>query len=65
MLMSFHMPGRSGTASDGTVTLASQARLEAQEQAASVRAYDYGHVAILASPEVRERLNALLAQRFR
>jgi pimeloyl-ACP methyl ester carboxylesterase len=65
MLMSFHMPGRSGTASDGTVTLASQARLEAQEQAASVRAYDYGHVAILASPEARERLNALLAQRFR
>ena len=64
LLFGFHMEGRAGAASDGSVSVASQARLEAQEQAASVRALDYGHVGILSSAEAVARVNGLLAARF-
>lgn len=65
MMFGFRMSGLGSTADDGSVTVASQARLEAQEQAASVRAFDYGHVEILHSPEAVARLNRLLVGRFR
>ncbi len=64
MLFGFRMSGRGRLADDGTVSVASQVRPEAQEQAATMRALDQGHVEILRSPEARERLNFLLAQRF-
>lgn len=65
LMFGFHMSGRGRTAADGSVTVASQARLEAQEQAASVRAFDRGHVEILSAPEAVERVNRLLAETFR
>ena len=49
---------------DGSVTVASQARVEAQEQTLSIRAWDYGHVDIRHSPEVVERMNLLLDDHF-
>jgi hypothetical protein len=64
MIFGFRMRGSSAIADDGTVSVASQARLEAQEQAQSIRALDYGHVPILHSPEAIERLNGLLERRF-
>jgi pimeloyl-ACP methyl ester carboxylesterase len=64
MLFGYRMSGRSKRANDGSVSVKSQARLEAQEQAASVRALNYRHVTILRSPEVVARLNLLLAERF-
>jgi pimeloyl-ACP methyl ester carboxylesterase len=64
MLFGFRMAGASSTASDGSVTLASQARLEAQEQAATIRALDRRHVEILSSAEAIARVNRLLAERF-
>jgi pimeloyl-ACP methyl ester carboxylesterase len=64
MIFGFRMSGSSAIADDGTVSVASQARLEAQEQAQSIRALDYGHVPILHSPEVIGRINSLLEQRF-
>ena len=64
LVIGFHMPGRARVASDGTVSLASQTRREAQEEAASLRALDYGHVDILRSPEAHARLQQLLARRF-
>jgi pimeloyl-ACP methyl ester carboxylesterase len=64
MLFGFRMNGSSSQANDGSVTVASQARLEAQEQAASVRAFDRRHVEILGSEEPVTRVNQLLAERF-
>ena len=52
-------------ANDGNVSVASQARLEAQSQAVSVRALDVDHQDILTSPDTIERVNELLAERFR
>jgi pimeloyl-ACP methyl ester carboxylesterase len=65
IVLGFRMKSRSKTANDGSVSVASQARLEAQEQAASVRAFDAGHVEILSSPDVIARVNRLLDERFR
>jgi pimeloyl-ACP methyl ester carboxylesterase len=65
LLLGFRMKSRSKIANDGTVSVASQARLEAQEQAASVRAFDAGHAEILSNPEVIARVNRLLDERFR
>ena len=65
MLFGFRMSGSSDVATDGTATVASQARLEAQEEALSVRALDLGHVDILESPLTLERVNRLLGERFR
>ena len=51
-------------ADDGTVTLSSQMRLAAQEEAQTIRALGYGHVDILHSPEVGQRVDQLLERRF-
>lgn len=64
MMIGFRMKASSSTANDGTVSVASEARLEAQEQAASVRAFDVSHVEILSNPEVVGRVNRLLSERF-
>lgn len=64
MILGFHMSSSSDVADDGSVTLASLARSEAQETARTVRAWDYGHVDILHSPEAVERINRLLGRRF-
>ncbi len=64
MIFGFRMSGSSAIADDGTVSVASQARIEAQEQAQSIRALNYGHVPILHSPEVIQRINWLLEQNF-
>jgi pimeloyl-ACP methyl ester carboxylesterase len=64
MMFGFRMPGSSPVANDGTVTLASETRPEAQQEAASIRAMDHGHVDILASEAVASRLNLLLDERF-
>ncbi len=64
MMFGFRMKRSSHTANDGRVSVASQARLEAQQQAATIRAFDHGHVDILHSREAVDRLNLLLADRF-
>jgi hypothetical protein len=64
MIFGFRMAGASSVANDGTVSVASLARIEAQEQAVTIRALDYGHVDILHSPEMVARLNFLLDHRF-
>jgi pimeloyl-ACP methyl ester carboxylesterase len=64
MLVSFRMRRSRNIADDGSVTLASQMRIEAQEEALSIRAWDYGHVDILHSPEAIARMNLLLDERF-
>jgi hypothetical protein len=45
-------------------SVASQARIEVQGQAETIRALDYGHVPILYSDEAVERVNMLLDKRF-
>ncbi len=65
MLFGYRMRSRSRIANDGTVSVASQAQPEAQQQAQSVRALDAGHVDILENQETLERMSQLLAQRFR
>lgn len=45
---------------DGSVSLASQLRLEAQEQAKEIRGFDNGHVSILSSKEVLAKLFGIL-----
>jgi pimeloyl-ACP methyl ester carboxylesterase len=64
MIIGFRMRRAGSVANDGTVSVASQARLEAQEQAATMRALDYSHGPILHSDETVSRLNQLLAARF-
>jgi pimeloyl-ACP methyl ester carboxylesterase len=49
-----------GASADGVVQLSSGARLEAQEEAHSQRAFDYGHAEILRGPEVVAHLEAIL-----
>jgi pimeloyl-ACP methyl ester carboxylesterase len=65
LVFGYRMDGSSQVANDGSVSVASQARLEAQAQATTIRALDYGHVAILASPEALAHVNQLLGTRFR
>ncbi len=64
MILGFRMSSSSEVANDGKVTVASQARIEAQEQALSIRALDFGHFDIMRSPEAVERLKLLLDSRF-
>lgn len=47
-------------ADDGVVSIASQLRLEAQEEARKVRGYNKSHMEILHSNKVREFLNSIL-----
>jgi pimeloyl-ACP methyl ester carboxylesterase len=61
MLFGFSGGGMSGS-SDGTVSLASQLRAEAQEEALSLRGYDEDHTSILHRPAVTTRLNEILAE---
>jgi pimeloyl-ACP methyl ester carboxylesterase len=60
VVFGFRGGGRAGS-SDGVVTLASQLRLEAQEEARSVRGYDETHTSILESAAVAARLAEVLA----
>ena len=64
MFMGFRMSDSGKVADDSSVTLMSQARVEAQEEAASIRAWDYDHWEILKSPEAVARMNELLERRF-
>jgi pimeloyl-ACP methyl ester carboxylesterase len=64
MIVGFHMNRSRDVADDGRVTMASQTRMEAQEEALSVRAWDYSHADILRSPEAVARMNLLLHERF-
>lgn len=64
LLFGFRMGGSSARANDGSVTVASQMRREAQEEAASIRGYDRGHVEMLGGRDVLARVNQLLAERF-
>lgn len=57
--------GSSGPSADGVVPLSSGARLEAQEEARSQRALDYGHAEILRSRELIAHLGAILARAAR
>ena len=52
---------RGKRSSDNVVSIHSQLRDEAQEEARTVRGYDEDHVSILASPAVAAHLNAILA----
>jgi len=65
MLFGFRMAKSGSVANDGTVTVASEARLEAQAEATSVRALDAGHVDILSAEPTIERVQQLLSARFR
>ena len=53
---------RPGTSGDGTVSVASQLRPEAQDEARAIRGFDAGHVNILQRPETAALLNAILAE---
>ena len=64
LLIGFRMDVLATYANDGSVSVASQARLEAQNQAGSVRAIDVDHTDILTSPDAIGRMNELLAERF-
>jgi pimeloyl-ACP methyl ester carboxylesterase len=63
LLIGFRMKVLATFANDGRVSVSSQARLEAQEQAASVRALDVSHTDILTSPDAIARVNELLEER--
>ncbi|MBI5719222.1 MAG: alpha/beta fold hydrolase [Burkholderiales bacterium] len=54
-------PGRRGSNSDGTVTLASQLSWRAQAEAVTVRGFDEDHESILSSPRVMQEFDRLLA----
>ena len=61
MLFGFHGGGPDGSG-DGVVSLASQLRPEAQEEARTIRGYDEDHTSILRSAAVAAQLNAILAE---
>jgi pimeloyl-ACP methyl ester carboxylesterase len=59
---SYHMLfGYRGDSGDGVVSIASQLREEAQEEARSLRGFDEDHTSILRSPDAIAHLNELLA----
>ena len=64
LLFGFRMAKSAAVADDGTVSLASQLRPVVQERAVTQRGYDHGHTDILHAPEVVERVNLLLEERF-
>jgi len=57
MLFGFH----GGSSDDGVVTIKSQLRPEAQEEATSLRGFDETHTGILNSAATSQRLNEILA----
>jgi hypothetical protein len=56
------LPGESG---DGTISLVSQLRREAQEDAVRLYGFEQSHRGILEDPETARLLNRLLADRRR
>lgn len=64
LLFGFRMRARSATASDGSISVASQLRPRAQAQAESQRGFDCDHVEILQDPAVLKRLREVLTERF-
>lgn len=59
----FGFRGGSGDGSgDGIVTMASELRSEAQEEARSIRGFDEDHTSILRSPAVAARIGQILAE---
>jgi pimeloyl-ACP methyl ester carboxylesterase len=63
LLFSFRQGGLSlGEANDGTVTVASQLRPEAQQGALRIEGFNETHMSVLESAAVSERLNELLGQ---
>jgi pimeloyl-ACP methyl ester carboxylesterase len=61
MLWGFGGPNNN---TDGVVSIASQQRAEAQDQASSNRGFAEDHTGILKSDDVKTRINAILAARF-
>lgn len=55
---------RGEESTDGSVTVASQLRREAQDRVVSQLGLDYSHTSILRSDEARERVNELLGEIF-
>jgi len=55
-------PGLMRPNNDGTVTLQSQLRPQAQALARQVRGFDAGHASVLASPELISQYNAILRE---
>ena len=53
---------RAGVSGDGVVTLASQLRPEAQDEAARIFGFDEDHASVLSSPQVAATLNELFAR---
>jgi pimeloyl-ACP methyl ester carboxylesterase len=64
MVVGYRLPGSASQSGDGRVSLASQARLEVQRSALSVRAFDETHTGILSAPETLQHINALIEDRF-
>jgi pimeloyl-ACP methyl ester carboxylesterase len=64
MIFGFRMNSSKDVADDGTVTVASQTRPEARDQALTRWPLDSGHVEILHSEDAVSRLSLLLDQRF-
>jgi pimeloyl-ACP methyl ester carboxylesterase len=60
LMFGFKGGGRDGS-SDGVVSVASQLRPEAQEEARTIRGFDEDHTSILASPAVAAHLAEILA----
>jgi pimeloyl-ACP methyl ester carboxylesterase len=58
-LRNSHAPGASG---DGVVTVASQLRPEAQDEATRIFGFDEDHASVLSSPQVAATLNDLFAR---
>lgn len=65
LMFGFGMTGASAVANDGTVGLSSQLRPIVQEQAVTQRGFDETHTGILRASALVERVNDLLADRFR
>lgn len=64
MLFGFRKSGSSSVSDDGAVTMASALRMEAQQQASTLRGYDDDHSGILHNADAVERVNQLLSERF-
>ncbi|MGH0037084.1 MAG: alpha/beta hydrolase [Myxococcota bacterium] len=62
MIMGFH--GSGSPYNDGSVSIASQAHVDLQEHAASLRIWDYTHTGTLKQDRTVERVNRLLEETF-
>jgi len=64
LLFGFRKSGVSAVSDDGTVALFSALRMEAQQQARTLRGYDDGHADILHDADAIAWVNHLLSERF-